>query len=73
MNFRKLLGQPPIRYLAEWRTQLAVDLLRSTRMKLASVAEHTGYGSKEAFSRAFHRHLGNSPAQWREAALKGQE
>ncbi|CAM5765036.1 AraC family transcriptional regulator [Labrys miyagiensis] len=64
-RFREMLGQAPIRYLAEWRMQLAADLLRSTDMKMAAIAEEVGYGSEEAFSRAFQRHLGRSPAEWR--------
>ncbi|KAA3449570.1 AraC family transcriptional regulator [Mesorhizobium sp. SARCC-RB16n] len=68
-RFRNLLGQSPMRYLTEWRMQLAADLLRDTSLKLLSVAERCGYGSEEAFSRAFHRCLGASPAQWREAGL----
>ena len=67
-RFRDLLGQSPIRYLVEWRMQLAAGLLRSTDLKLAAVAERAGYGSEAAFSRAFHRHLGRSPAQWRDDA-----
>jgi AraC-like DNA-binding protein len=65
-RFRTLLRQPPIRYLAEWRMQLAADLLRTTRLKLDAVAEKAGYGSEQAFSRAFQRHVGRSPAQWRD-------
>jgi AraC-like DNA-binding protein len=65
-RFRTLLGQSPIRYLLEWRMQLAAGLLRTTDMKLADVAERSGYGSEAAFSRAFHRHLGAAPAQWRD-------
>jgi AraC-like DNA-binding protein len=66
-RFKSLLGQSPIRYLVEWRMQLAANLLRTTPLKLAAVAEQSGYGSEAAFSRAFHRHLGQSPAQWRQA------
>jgi transcriptional regulator GlxA family with amidase domain len=64
-RFRKLLGCSPIRYLTEWRLQIAADLLRGSRMKLAEVANLVGYESEEAFSRAFRRHVGQSPAQWR--------
>ena len=67
-RFKALLGQSPIRYLVEWRMQIAAELLRTTALKLADVAERSGYGSEAAFSRAFHRHLGVSPAQWREGA-----
>jgi len=65
-RFRALLGQSPIRYLVEWRMQLAAGLLRSTQLRLAAIAERAGYGSEAAFSRAFRRHLGQSPAEWRD-------
>jgi AraC-like DNA-binding protein len=64
-RFRKLLGCSPIRYLTEWRLQLAADLMRGGRIKLADVAQRVGYESEEAFSRAFRRHVGQSPGQWR--------
>jgi transcriptional regulator GlxA family with amidase domain len=64
-RFKALLGQSPIHYLVEWRMQLAASLLVSTELRLAAVAERSGYGSEAAFSRAFHRHVGMSPAQWR--------
>ncbi|HWA43971.1 MAG TPA: AraC family transcriptional regulator [Hypericibacter adhaerens] len=66
-RFRTMLGQSPIRYLVEWRMQLAADLLRTTDLKLAAVAERSGYGSEAAFSRAFRRHLGQWPAEWRDS------
>lgn len=68
-RFRRLLGRSPIRYLTEWRMQMAADLLRATPMKLAAIAEKCGYSSEEAFSRAYVRHLGISPARWREKEL----
>jgi AraC-like DNA-binding protein len=67
-RFRALLGQSPIHYLVEWRMQLAANLLVSTELRLAAIAERAGYGSESAFSRAFHRHVGMSPAQWRSTA-----
>lgn len=70
-KFRRRLGQSPMRYLAEWRIQLAADLLKDTSTKLAAIAQAVGYGSEEAFSRAFQRHLGTSPAQWRRRDLQG--
>lgn len=68
-RFRTLLGQSPMRYLTEWRMQVAADLLRDRKMKLLAIAQRCGYGSEEAFSRAFHRCLGMSPAQWRDQAM----
>jgi len=66
-RFKALLGQSPIRYLVEWRMQIAADLLRTSDLKLAAIAERAGYGSEAAFSRAFRRHLGQWPAEWRES------
>jgi AraC-like DNA-binding protein len=68
-RFRALLGQSPIHYLIEWRMQLAAGLLRTTPLKLAEIAERSGYGSEAAFSRAFQRHLGMPPALWRDKGL----
>jgi AraC-like DNA-binding protein len=65
-RFRALLGQSPIQYLTQWRMQVAADLLRTTGLKLSEIAERCGYGSEEAFSRAFRRQLGQWPAHWRE-------
>ena len=64
-RFVRMLGRPPIRYLTEWRLGLASGLLRSTTMSVAEVAEAVGYGSEAAFSRAFKRARGRSPAHWR--------
>ncbi|MEQ1770707.1 MAG: AraC family transcriptional regulator [Devosia sp.] len=72
-RFRAILGQSPIHYLVEWRMQVAAGLLRSTELKLAEIAERSGYGSEAAFSRAFHRHVGASPAQWRDTGSKAPE
>jgi AraC-like DNA-binding protein len=63
--FVKLLGRPPIRYLTEWRLNLASGLLRSSRAGVAEIAAAIGYTSEEAFSRAFKRAFGKAPAHWR--------
>jgi AraC-like DNA-binding protein len=64
-RFRQVLGLSPIRYLTEWRMHLARDLLASTDLGVGAVARRVGYDAEEAFSRAFKRHTGSSPAQWR--------
>ena len=64
-RFHALLGRPPIRYLTEWRINLASGLLRTTDLGVAEVASRVGYTSEEAFSRAFKRSLGTAPAHWR--------
>jgi AraC-like DNA-binding protein len=64
-RFRQVLGRSPIRYLTEWRMHLAEDLLASTDLGVAAVARRVGYDADEAFSRAFKRAHGQSPASWR--------
>jgi AraC-like DNA-binding protein len=65
-RFTTLIGMPPIRYLTVWRLQAAKRSLRETRKTIAQLAEEVGYGSDEAFSRAFRREFGSSPSRWRD-------
>ena len=64
-RFRSMLGLAPIRYLTTWRMHVAEDLLRSTSLSVTSIAHRVGYGSEEAFSRAFKRDHGSAPSVWR--------
>jgi AraC-like DNA-binding protein len=64
-RFTTLVGQPPMQYLAQWRMQLAAGRLATGNAKVATIAEEVGYESEEAFSRAFKRVMGVSPAAWR--------
>lgn len=67
-RFTALVGMPPIRYLTAWRLQTARLNLRETRMTIVQLAHSVGYESEEAFSRAFKRAFGLSPARWRNSA-----
>ena len=67
-RFTRLVGMPPMQYLARWRMQLAANLLRTTTAGLAEIAERVGYGSEAALSRAFKRSQGVAPAYYREGA-----
>jgi AraC-like DNA-binding protein len=66
-RFHRVLGSTPMRYVAMWRLQLAAQALLGTDKGVAMIAEDAGYGSEEAFSRAFKRHTAASPGQWRSA------
>ena len=65
-RFTDVLGVSPMKYLTQWRLQMAADLLRTTSMGVAAIAARVGYVAEPAFSRAFKRELGLSPAAWRE-------
>src|SRR5437868_2410169 len=64
-RFIRLIGVPPMHYLANWRMQVATQKLRNTSASLAQVAEAVGYDSEAAFSRAFKKAFGAAPATWR--------
>jgi AraC-like DNA-binding protein len=64
-RFHRLLGMSP--YLSKWRLHLAAQALREDRENIAAIAEQVGYGSEEAFGRAFTRCFGSSPAAWRKS------
>jgi AraC-like DNA-binding protein len=65
-RFAAVMGETPIRYLARWRLQVAAHLLRTSDAAMAQVAEQVGY-TEFAFSRAFKKEFGDSPAAWRRA------
>jgi AraC-like DNA-binding protein len=64
-RFTALVGQPPMRYLAHWRLQLAAVRLRDSNAATAQIAADVGYESDAAFNRAFKRAFGTTPAAWR--------
>jgi AraC-like DNA-binding protein len=57
---------PPIRYLTVWRLRTAKLTLRESAKSIGQLAHQVGYESEEAFSRAFKREFGVSPARWRD-------
>jgi AraC-like DNA-binding protein len=64
-RFKHFLDQPPMQYLAQWRLQLAAQSMKSSDLPLKAIADQTGYESEAAFSRAFKRHFGSAPGDWR--------
>jgi len=63
-RFTEMVGHPPMQYLALWRMQLASRQLIDGG-QVAEVATAVGYESEAAFSRAFKKVVGQSPATWR--------
>ncbi len=68
-RFSTLVGEPPAQYLTRWRVHTAQDLLTQRALSTAALAERVGYASEDAFSKAFKRHVGMSPAAYRKARL----
>jgi AraC-like DNA-binding protein len=71
-QFALLVGQPPMQYLAQWRMQVAANLLTQSGAKVAAIGAEVGYDSEAAFSRAFKKATGLAPGAWREARRTAQ-
>jgi LacI family transcriptional regulator len=54
-------------YIAYKRIEHAKRLLRNTNFKTATIAEESGFASRERFSKAFKRETGMNPAEFRKA------
>lgn len=70
---RRLLAQGTTfrEVLDDVRFEAACQLLGTTRLSLDDVAAALGYAGVSPFTRAFRRHSGATPGQWRDAALAG--
>ena len=70
-KFTELVGEPPQRYLARLRMSAAATRLRSNHDKLRAIAAAAGYESVAAFAKAFKRHMGMTPGEYRKARQPG--
>jgi len=68
-RFTDLVGETPMRYLTNWRMQLAKQMMRDGTGNIQEVATRVGYESEAAFNRAFKRATGSPPATWRKGAI----
>jgi AraC-like DNA-binding protein len=64
-RFAESLGVAPMKYLSNWRMQVAAGMLAGETTTIAGIAAEVGYESESSFSRAFKRSTGWSPGAWR--------
>lgn len=69
-RFRTVVGESPARYLTRVRMRRAEELLLAG-VPVSQVAFTLGYVSDEGFRRAFRRHNGRAPTDWRRATTRG--
>jgi AraC-like DNA-binding protein len=66
-RFAKLVGVPPINYLAQWRLMKGRALLAETGVSLEDIAVRCGYASAASFSRRFKQEFGVGPGAYRKS------
>lgn len=64
--FTREVGISPARYVEAARVDAARRLLEATDTPVASVARCCGFGTAETFRRAFQRHVGVAPTEYRQ-------
>ena len=64
-SFKASFGVTSHQWLTARRIERAKELLALTKMPLADVGSHSGFGDQAAFTHTFHRVVGATPGQWR--------
>lgn len=64
-RFKKMVGESPMQFLAEWRMNVAASWLKEREISVAELASRLGYQSEAAFSRTFKKFVGISPGRVR--------
>ena len=68
-SFRNHVGSSIKNYIRKRRLQLASEDIKSTSMKTIDIAFKYCYSSQEAFSRAFVKHFGITPYEYRKVLV----
>ncbi len=71
MAFRALLGRSPAAEIRRIRLEHARRLVAHGDLPLAEVARRCGFGHVESLTRAFRRAYRQTPAAYRQDALRG--
>ncbi len=64
--FKEAAGIPLGSYIQNYRLNRAMAILRTTSLSIADVAEESGFGSPQAFSRIFKKETGQTPRNYRQ-------
>lgn len=70
--FRQHVGMSAFEYLQELRLERGRSLLRDTDLQVRLIAEQVGYRNAGDFTRAFRRHFGVTPRQYRQGRIDAE-
>jgi DNA-binding response OmpR family regulator len=68
--FREQVGMSAYEYLQQLRLERGRGLLHDTDLQVQLIADRVGYRNAGDFTRAFRRHFGVTPRQYRQDALR---
>ncbi len=71
--FRKEVGVSPCAYMTEWRLNTAKVLMENSSRSLSDIAVECGFGNYVNFYKAFVKHNGCTPGEWRQRIWGNQK
>ena len=71
--FREQVGMSPYEYLQQLRLERGRGLLHDTDLQVQLIADRVGYRNAGDFTRAFRRHFGVTPRQYRRGRLDRED
>lgn len=69
-KFKTITGSPVHKFITDYRMMQAKRLLSTTELNVKEVALHIGFVDNMYFSRAFKKHFGISPTEYKDKAIK---
>lgn len=70
VKFKRVVGETPAEYLAQWRLTIAKTQIKQGR-SLKAISNELGYANASALSRVFTQKVGASPRDWLDTADMG--
>ena len=64
-QFKSVMAMTPAEYVRKFRVAKSMDLLKTTDMSVAEIAEVVGFSDISLYSRVFKQVIGVSPAAFR--------
>jgi len=71
-SFKEKVGVSPHQYLIRRRIERSKEMLRGFQDSLVEIALSVGFSSQSHFTSTFHRHVGVTPNEYRNAMVKGR-
>ena len=61
-----MLGETPQEYLARYRVNKSMEIMRGTSLSIGEIAAMVGYPNQMYFSKVFRKYQGVPPRTWRQ-------